>query len=376
MAYGPGSGGGPGAQDNFTNQSAVVAPGFHVCLRGSNFGDAQGIGYMRLTDRANGWGAPNDSASLQIQVWRSDFIEFVMPSSAIDVSMLQANSIASVVVVNSMGLTSGSVQLKIVKIPVINSVTPQKGGPGTVVTLTGQNLGSFGPPAVHFMNNGFDWRAYPPGTTYVPKQYALTILGWNDSQVQFLVPSDRPANPGWPAIAPGSTANVEIANQAGVSNVVSLSLTTGVRWPVSAYSGVANIGGTGAGHMETWVSIDNVGNLSGTTHTWDTDNPFGIFGFVTGFHGAVVVRLLDVNNNTISPDFTAGPYGVEGGDSRYDNWAATLTQDQRDRLYSIAICNFYDPQWNAAGAIVEWIAGHKDEIIATATVVVTIAGMV
>ena len=331
---------------------------------------------MQLVDNGSVWGGPDGFAALQITCWRPDFIEFLMPSSAVDVSLLKENSIATAIVVNEVGLASAPIQLLIVKVPNIASVNPANAAPGGVVTITGSGFGAWQQPSVRFSNNNYIWLATPASVNgfFVPKpKYPLTLLSWSDEQIQFLVPTDRAANAGGAFIAPGSTATIEVSNQAGISNGGSLALTTSVRWPVSVTSVVANIGGTGEGHMQTSVTIDQSGNLYATTHTWDTDNPLGFFGFLTGFHGSVLVTLLDNRNNPIANAFAQGPYGVEGGQSRTDGWSGTLTQVQRDTLTAVSITHQYDPQWNTAGEVLAWIADHKDQIVAAATVVETIA---
>lgn len=367
-AFEPGGGGAPGV--GFSGTSAVGAAGYTVWLRGSNFGDAQGTGYVRLSDNGNNWGGPGDPSSLQILQWRADFISFAVPSGTNDLTLLQPNSTATIIVVNSVGSPSAPVHLDIETSPVITSLNPSKAGPGDTIEITGRYFGVHNDTRVRFSNNNYIWGANMPGSPggiYVPRfKPPLQIVSWGDSQIVFVVPTDKP---GGEAILPGSAAIVEVSNIIGGSNPMSLALTTGVRWPVSADSGVTTIGGTGDGHMQTMVTIYEDGTLSGTTQTWDTSG----WGFMTGFHGAVVVRLYDLYGNPLPPDFTAGPYGVEGGQSRQDNWSATLTQNQRDLLYSIAICNFYDPQWSAAGTILDWVANHKDEIAAVAAVVTTVA---
>src|ERR1035441_6662883 len=121
--------------------------------------------------------------------------------------------------------------------------------------------------------------------------------------------------------------------------------------------------------MQTWVTINGDGSLIASTNTWDTSG----WGFLTGFHGAVVIRFYDIDKNPILPDIGAGPYGVEGGQTRQDSWSATVTQQQLDTSCWISVCNFYDPQYSAPGAIWGWVSANQATILAIAKGVAELA---
>ncbi len=241
--------------------------------------------------------------------------------------------------------------------PTINSVNPSTAGPGDTIVLNGQNFGpQQGTGYVHFADDGVNW-GEPGNVTN------FQLLNWSDTQISFLVPvRDTSGN----QITPGTTAAVTVTNSGGfTSNAGSLALHSAVKWPVTADSGQTQIGTTGYGFMDTTVTIDQAGNLNANTTIWDT-SPWGI---LTGFHGAVVVRLFDTFGNQIDT-FTAGPYGVSGGDTYYNSWAATVPAWVCAELFSISVVNFYDPQYTALGAISNWISANAATIAAAAQAVI------
>jgi len=214
---------------------------------------------------------------------------------------------------------------------------------------------------VHFTDNGVTWG--DPGTAAT-----FQLVSWSDTQVRFIVPVKDSA--GW-HVTPGTSAGVSIINGANLSTATqNIALTSGVTWPVAVDSGDTSIGTTGNGHMQTTITLDASGHLAASTHTWDTSG-WGVF---TGFHGAVAVRLFDGFGNTLAT-FGAGPYGVEGGDSRNDSWSAEIPQSTLDQLARVSVVNFYDPQYSAAGSVWSWIAANSSAIANVAQTVSTIIAL-
>ena len=83
----------------------------------------------------------------------------------------------------------------------------------------------------------------------------------------------------------------------------------------------------------------------------------------------MVVRFYDHDKVPIPPDYGDGAFGIEGGQSREDSWTATVTQDQLDRACSIAVCNFFDPQYSAGIPIWGWVAQNAQTIISIAVAI-------
>lgn len=240
--------------------------------------------------------------------------------------------------------------------PAIASISPTAAGPGDTIVMNGQNFGAEqGTGYVLFADNGVNWGQ--PGDLA-----QFQVLSWSDTQISFRVPV-KDSN-GY-QITPGTTATVSVTNGGGlISNSVNLQLHSAVKWPVSVNSGITTIGTTGNGFMQTTATIDQAGNLTANTQVWDTSS----FGPFTGFHGATVVRIFDTFGNVIGT-FPAGPFGVEGGQNNPNAWSATLTAAQCAEIYSVAVVNFYDPQYNDPQAIASWIATNGAGLAGAASAV-------
>jgi len=85
-----------------------------VTITGTGFGSAQGSGYLTLADQGTSWGAPYDSAKLQIASWSDTKIVFTLPSPSGPggVWHLVPGTTATVTVTTSGG-TSGDGQIAI-----------------------------------------------------------------------------------------------------------------------------------------------------------------------------------------------------------------------------------------------------------------------
>jgi hypothetical protein len=243
--------------------------------------------------------------------------------------------------------------------PVIDSINPAKASPGNLIVLNGQNFGpQQGIGYVLFSNNEVNWGQ--PGDVA-----PFTIQHWSDTQISFPVPVKGHSVY---QVTPGTTASVSVTNSNGLtSNAVELALCSAAIWPLTADSGQTQIGKTGNGFMDTTVTIDQAGNLTANTKVWDTS----IWGPLTGFHGATVVCLYDTFGNLLDT-FPAGPFGVEGGQTNENPWSATVPSGKMCEVFSVAVVNFYDPQYTVPGEILNWAAANQSTISAAAKVIVSV----
>ncbi len=241
--------------------------------------------------------------------------------------------------------------------PAIYGITPATAGPGDTIVINGQNFGAQqGTGYVLFSDNQVNWGQ--PGDVAT-----FELQNWSDTQISFLVPVKD--SQGY-QITPGTTACITVTNSSNLtSNTDCLALHSDVKWPVALDSGATQIGNTGNGFMDTSVTIDQAGNLTASTRVWDTS----MWGFLTGFHGAVVVCLYDTFGNVIGT-FPSGPYGVQGQQNNVNPWSATVSAAACAELYSVSIVNFYDPQYNVPGEIWNWIINNAPAIANAATAVV------
>jgi hypothetical protein len=240
--------------------------------------------------------------------------------------------------------------------PVISSLSPATAAPGNPVVINGQGFGSQqGSGYIQIVNNNVIWG----GQGNQPLQAA----SWSDTQITFTLPVKNSAGA---QMTPGVTATVSVTNDAHLtSNSANLAINSAVKWPLAFNSGVTTIGTTGNGFVQTTGSIDQAGNLNANTQVWDTSG-WGVF---TGFHAATVVRLYDTSGNVIDT-FASGPYGVSGGQNFANAWTAMVPAPVCQQLYSVAVVNFYDPQWTAPQAIVTWIEQNAAAIAKAAAAVV------
>lgn len=243
--------------------------------------------------------------------------------------------------------------------PVISTCNPAKASPGTLVVLNGQNFGAQqGTGYVRFSDNGVNWGA--PGNIA-----SFTLQNWSDTQISFFIPVKGQS---LFQVTPGTVASISVTNSSGLtSNTENLQICSSVTWPVAADSGTTQIGTTGNGFMDTTVTIDQSGNLTANTKVWDTSG----WGPLTGFHGAAVVCLFDTFGNNIGT-FPAGPFGVEGQQTNENPWSTIVPAASLCELYSISVVNFYDPQNNVPGAILQWAINNAPQIAAAAKVLATV----
>jgi hypothetical protein len=59
---------------------ATAAAGQQVTINGSGFGASQGSGYVAFSDNGTNWGAPGNTATLQIDGWSDSAITFTVPT--------------------------------------------------------------------------------------------------------------------------------------------------------------------------------------------------------------------------------------------------------------------------------------------------------
>jgi hypothetical protein len=102
--------------------------------------------------------------------------------------------------------------------PHIDSVQPDHGAAGDVVTLSGQNFGATqGSSYLFFVDGGTSWGAPFDGATF-------QVNSWSDTKITFTIPT--PSVPGgvW-HVNPGDTATVNVNTAGGTSNTVPISIT-------------------------------------------------------------------------------------------------------------------------------------------------------
>ena len=94
---------------------ATAAAGQQVTITGSGFGATQGSGYVAFSDNGTNWGAPGNTATLQIDSWSDTAITFTVPtpSGTGGEWHVWPGTDASVTVANSSGDVSGSPVLAI-----------------------------------------------------------------------------------------------------------------------------------------------------------------------------------------------------------------------------------------------------------------------
>lgn len=98
-------------------------------------------------------------------------------------------------------------------------------------------------------------------------------------------------------------------------------------------------------HMQAWLTVDNQsGALTGYCRTWCTDN--SVFG--AGFHGGVVVNLVDAEGNLVGY-LPPQRYGVSGGwdhtgpHDRSDSFPGQIDPATAARVANIVFGFGYDP---------------------------------
>jgi hypothetical protein len=279
-------------------------------------------------------------------------------TAAVPASLIAAAGTAEVTVKTTPGTSAGAA-FTVYGPPVINSISPATAGPGDTIVINGNNFGTQqGTGYLQFVDNQVSWGA--PGDVAVFK-----IVNWTNIQISFLVPTK---DPNGYQVTPGTTATVAVTNSGGLtSGQKDLPLHSAVTWPVSINTGATTIGTTGNGFMQTTVSIDQAGSLTANPQVWD-NSPLGI---LTGFSGAVAVRLYDTFGNIINT-YSAGPFGVEGGQNNTNPWTETLTAAMCAQLYSIAVVNFFDPQNTGLAGITSWIENNGPALLAVASAVVAL----
>ena len=122
------------------------------------------------------------------------------------------------------------------------------------------------------------------------------------------------------------------------------------------------------GYMETTVSIDAYGNLTGTATTQDKNNVVGFPVPLGGFNGAVAVELYGQDGKPLTT-FAFGPYGLQWDQNRVDNISATVPTAILDALYSVSVTNCSDPQFNGIVNVWQWIKDNQSTIAALAKIV-------
>ncbi|MEO7125361.1 MAG: IPT/TIG domain-containing protein [Nakamurella sp.] len=341
----------------------VASAGEVVTITGQHFPAQKGAWYVGFSDGGVDWGAPDNQAVFTIKGWSSTAIAFIVPEpSGPDGEWAVVPGSSATVVVAGGGVSSNPITLRITAVPQITSISVASAGPGSVIVVTGKYFGvDQGLGYVHFADNGISWGM--PGDAA-----AFRLTSWSDTQISFIVPTkDHECGS---KTTPGTIATITVANAAGlISNQVELTVTTAVRWPVTCDSGVTTIGSSRDEHMQTVVTIQQSGQLSASTHIWDTS----FWGALAGFHGAAVVSIFDEDDSILGA-FSSVPYGIGVGQSRNEpSWTGRLTQQQINTIAKVASSNVYDPQYTFPGDAFKWVEANYKTIIAIAEAVIAVA---
>jgi hypothetical protein len=334
--------------------STSAIPGDTIVISGQGFGSSQGSGFVHFADNGINWGEPGNAATFQLLSWSNTQISFIVPVKDPSGWQTAGGSTATVTVVNSSGLASNSLNLALNVTPAITSLSASQAAPGNSITIFGSRFGvqqSTG--YVHIANNGINWGE--PGNAAM-----FQVVSWADTQVVFLVPV-RDSN-GF-QVSPGSSATITVTNaDALTSNSVSLALTSGVSFPVSYNTGQSDVGL--GWYMQTSVTIDSQGNLTGAVHSWvDSLNP-------TGFKAAAGVVLYGVTGNMLSA-YGFGPYGVNGfGGNRTDSISASVPVSVLNQLGYIAVANSDADNWLAEfGSVLNWLLNNSQTLFSAGELV-------
>ena len=128
---------------------------------------------------------------------------------------------------------------------------------------------------------------------------------------------------------------------------------------------------TPGNHMHTSISLDQAGQLSGSTHTW-TDN------YWQGVHAVSNVAFLDENCQALwtSQDCICGVAGKmdpTGPHDRVCNFSWTVPQSVLPNIKKVAIVHRADPH----SLFLDWLGSTEGKVvigIVAAAVVLTVAG--
>ena len=246
-------------------------------------------------------------------------------------------------------------------IPKITSVSPTTAAPTALVVLDGYCFGAdkkgttHQKPYVSFSDDGTSWGA--------PGDPASLNISWNPTQITFEVPTASGSSDQYATVG-DTTASVTVTDGNGyTSNLVNVTMSTDVHWPIAMGTGNVNVAGDG--WMNTSMSIQGSGALFASTRIWDTDDPLGFLGWATGFHGCSAITLYDKYGNILG-QWANGPFGVEGGQNQTIQWTppniSPLTQDQFLAAWSVSVYNWYCPQYSGIAAVWNWISNNQSTL--------------
>jgi hypothetical protein len=249
-------------------QIAGISPsngpaGTQVQINGSGFGAAQGTSTLAFTASS----ANNGPAVATIVSWSDTQIVTTVPTLAIT---------------GPIGVTEGGVASNAnidftVPSPQITGITPNIGGIGNPVTITG---------------SGFRASPGAQGLVSFPGNTTATITSWSDTQIQAIVP-------GWTSTGPVRV----IASNGEASNYVNYTipnLTVTTLSPPSGPVGTSvTVTGTGFGAAQGTSTISFEGQPAASVTSWSNTQIVATVP-VTAITGTVLVTVNNINsNNTI-----------------------------------------------------------------------------
>lgn len=215
---------------------ATAAAGQVVTISGSNFGAAQGSGYLTLSDDGTSWGAPGDTAPFTIDGWSSNTITFTMPPNGGQFTVTPGSTATVTVTIGTADTTQTSNTATVTiaadpNAPVLTSVSPGTASVGQVVTISGTTFGTTqGSSYITLSDGGTSWGAPFDGAT-------LTIGSWSDDAVTFTVPSPQGPGGEW-RVTPGDTASVTVTTADGTTTPGTFTVGSGT--PATSVRGLRN----------------------------------------------------------------------------------------------------------------------------------------
>ncbi len=181
-------------------QSRSTYPGASLTISGSNFGSAQGSGYVLISQNGVNYGGPSDSYKVNISEWTNNAITVQIPDGSSGPAL--APGAASITVVSGSGVSSQPIGLTITPPPALSASLTSSAAiqPGQTVKISGANFGSVqGNGYILIQQNSVNYGA--PGDWY-----GVTIVSWSSNSITFRVPQSGMSTTGHdePALQPGS----------------------------------------------------------------------------------------------------------------------------------------------------------------------------
>ena len=194
--------------------SAHVYPGQIVTISGSHFGSQEGAGYVLISKNGVNYGSPSDVYKVHIVHWTNTQVQVQIPDGTSGPALTPGP--ASLQIVTATQQSTAPLSLSITSPPhlpaAIQTALPVT--PGQVVTLSGSGFGSQQRKGYVEVSQGtVNYGA--PGD-----YYPIKILHWSNSQVSFMIPTNKEAidNRFEPNLNSGK-ATVTITNGSGLKSL-------------------------------------------------------------------------------------------------------------------------------------------------------------